>query len=346
MDRSHRKCPGSATVALLALGALLATSCGRPATDNRAAAGNGKPPADASTNDHASADTAPADETSDVAQPSDDAQTEVALAAQDPAPRTPEESSDQKPFAPPEPDATKAAADEPPSPFPRQIPLPPDTLDGGLAWINTGGPLELKALRGKFVLLDFWTYCCINCMHILPELKKLEAQFPNELVVIGVHSAKFETEEDSKNITDAVLRYEIEHPVVNDAKHTIWNRFGVESWPTAILIDPEGNAVYGQRGEFKAESFAALLNRALPYYRKKGTLDATPLRFDLAAYRADKTPLRFPRQGAGRRSGRSVVHRRQQSQSHHSREAGRHAARYDRLRRDRRGRRRLRRSEV
>ena len=126
--------------------------------------------------------------------------------------------------------------------------LSPDTLAGGVDWINTGGPLDLKALKGKFVLLDFWTYCCINCMHILPELKKLEATYPNQLVVIGVHSAKFETEEDTKNITDAVMRYEIEHPVVNDAKHTIWNRFGVESWPTAILIDPEGNAVYGTRG--------------------------------------------------------------------------------------------------
>ena len=67
------------------------------------------------------------------------------------------------------------------------------------------------------MILDFWTYCCINCMHILPELKKLEHAYPNEVVVIGVHSAKFETEQDSKNIHEAVLRYEIEHPVVNDA---------------------------------------------------------------------------------------------------------------------------------
>jgi thiol-disulfide isomerase/thioredoxin len=179
-------------------------------------------------------------------------------------------------------------------PFPRRFPLPPDALAGGVDWINTGGPLDLKALKGKFVLLDFWTYCCINCMHILPELKKLESQYPNQLVVIGVHSAKFETEEDTKNITDAVMRYEIAHPVVNDARHTIWNRFGVESWPTAILIDPEGNAVYGTRGEFKADVFGSVIKSALAYYRKKGTLDETPLRFDLAAYRSRPTPLRFP----------------------------------------------------
>jgi thiol-disulfide isomerase/thioredoxin/DNA-binding beta-propeller fold protein YncE len=178
------------------------------------------------------------------------------------------------------------------NPFPRRMVVP--DLAGGVDWINTAGPLELKDLRGKFVLLDFWTFCCINCMHILPELKKLEEEFPKELVVIGVHSAKFENEEDSKNITEAVLRYEIKHPVVNDAKHAIWNRYGVQSWPTAILIDPEGKAVYARSGEFKAAEFGTLIKQAIPYYRKKGTLDETPLRFDLAADRAVDTPLRFP----------------------------------------------------
>ena len=88
------------------------------------------------------------------------------------------------------------------------------------------------------MVLDFWTYCCINCIHVLPELKKLEKAYPNELVVIGVHSAKFETEQDSDNITEAVLRYEIEHPVVNDAGHSIWNRFSIRSWPSLVVIDP------------------------------------------------------------------------------------------------------------
>jgi len=80
-------------------------------------------------------------------------------------------------------------------------------LDGGVGWLNTPGPIDLKDLRGKFVLLDFWTYCCINCMHILPNLKQLEHAYPNEIVVIGVHSAKFAAEEDSKNIEDAINRY-------------------------------------------------------------------------------------------------------------------------------------------
>ena len=180
----------------------------------------------------------------------------------------------------------------PPHPFQQRIPAP--ELEGGVAWINTAGPVELRQLRGKFVLLDFWTYCCINCMHVLPELKKLEKKYPNELVVIGVHSAKFDEEKDSQNITDAAMRYEIEHPIVNDANHAIWNRYGVNSWPTMLLIDPEGNAVYMRGGEVPFETLDALLASALPYYKAKKSLDPTPLRFDLAAYKAEKTPLRYP----------------------------------------------------
>src|SRR5262245_14560079 len=86
----------------------------------------------------------------------------------------------------------------------------------GLEWLNTEKPVSLRELRGKVVLLDFWTYCCINCMHIIPDLKKLEAKYANQLVVIGVHSAKFTNEKGTENIRQAILRYELEHPVVND----------------------------------------------------------------------------------------------------------------------------------
>src|SRR5262249_6919567 len=113
-----------------------------------------------------------------------------------------------------------------------------------LVWLNTAGPIELHDLRGKFVLLDFWTYCCINCMHILPELHKLEQAWPKNLVVIGVHSAKFSTEQQTPNILAAIQRYKIEHPVINDAQHQLWQAFGVDVWPTVVLIDPEGNLVW------------------------------------------------------------------------------------------------------
>jgi thiol-disulfide isomerase/thioredoxin len=179
-----------------------------------------------------------------------------------------------------------------PHPFNTRLEAP--DFPKGLEWINTK-PLTKKDLKGKFVLLDFWTYCCINCMHILPELKKLEKQFPNELVVVGVHSAKFDTEKDKENILAAVLRYEIEHPVVNDAEHEIWNTFGINSWPTALLIDPEGNAVWGRSGEFKAEEVATVLKRGIPYYRDKKLLDdSKPFPLDLEAGKQPETPLRFP----------------------------------------------------
>ena len=168
------------------------------------------------------------------------------------------------------------------------------SLDGGVGWINTAGPIDVKDLHGKFVLLDFWTYCCINCMHIMPELKKLEHAYPNNLAVIGVHTAKFEAEQDSQNITDAVLRYEIEHPVVNDAHQAIWTRYQVGSWPTIALIDPEGYLIYMHGGETKAEVLDNFLKSAVPYYRSKKLLDERPLRFDLQQYHAVQTPLRFP----------------------------------------------------
>jgi thiol-disulfide isomerase/thioredoxin len=178
--------------------------------------------------------------------------------------------------------------------FPYQHRVACPELTGGVAWLNTAGPLELKDLRGKFVLLDFWTYCCINCMHILPELKKLEAAYPRELVVIGVHSAKFENEEDSKNIAEAIQRYDIEHPVINDAQHAIWNRFGINSWPSVLLIDPEGNLVWGRNGEVEFKMLDAVIKAGIPYYKRKGVLDETPLRFDLEANKAKQTPLRYP----------------------------------------------------
>src|ERR687890_1201906 len=91
-------------------------------------------------------------------------------------------------------------------------------ITGGRGWLNTDKPLSLAALKGKVVLLDFWTYGCVNCMHVIPDLKKLEAKYANQLVVVGVHSAKFENEKETENIRQIVVRYEIEHPVVNDAE--------------------------------------------------------------------------------------------------------------------------------
>ncbi len=177
--------------------------------------------------------------------------------------------------------------------FPYRFQLDFPDFPVGHEWINSQ-PLSKADLKGKFVLLDFWTYCCINCIHILPELKKLEREYANELVVIGVHCAKFEAEQDSENIKNAVLRYEIEHPVINDPNHEIWNALGVSSWPTLLLLDPEGNVVWGDTGEFEAKDVSAQIARGMAYYKAKGTLSEKPLKFDLEQHKVADTPLRFP----------------------------------------------------
>ncbi|NDB88148.1 MAG: hypothetical protein EB164_04345 [Thaumarchaeota archaeon] len=114
-------------------------------------------------------------------------------------------------------------------------------------WLNTDSALSLSKLRGHVVVLDFWTYCCINCMHTLPTLARLEKAYSGKPVVfVGVHSGKFFSEQETKNVQSAVLRYEIEHPVVVDRQMQIWQGFGVQAWPTIIILDPNGNVVYHQ----------------------------------------------------------------------------------------------------
>ncbi len=178
------------------------------------------------------------------------------------------------------------------NPFPGRFPAP--SLDGGVEWLNTSGPISLKDLRGKIVLLDFWTYCCINCIHVLPDLKYLEKKYDKQLVVIGVHAAKFTNEKETENIRRAILRYEIEHPVVNDANMTIARKYQFSSWPTLVLIDPEGNFVGQQPGEGNRDVFDDVIGKLVAYHRAKGTLDESPVRFALEREQTAPTPLRFP----------------------------------------------------
>jgi thiol-disulfide isomerase/thioredoxin len=168
-------------------------------------------------------------------------------------------------------------------------------LKGGMGWLNTAGPVHLADLRGKIVLLDFWTFCCINCIHTLPDLAKLEKKYANQLVVVGVHSAKFDNEKNSENIRKAILRYEIRHPVVNDANMTIWNNYGIMSWPTLVLIDPEGFVVGAGSGEGLYDALDKAIGNLIKEYREKKTLNEKPLRFELARLKEKGgSPLFFP----------------------------------------------------
>ncbi len=164
----------------------------------------------------------------------------------------------------------------------------------GLEWLNVDRPLSLGELRGKVVLLDFWTYCCINCMHIIPDLKRLEEKYAAELVVIGVHSAKFTTERETENIRQAILRYEIEHPVVNDSDLTAWRLYSVRAWPTVALIDPEGKLVGIRSGEGVFDAFDGMIARLVETFDAEGKIDRRPLQLALEQERMPASLLSFP----------------------------------------------------
>ncbi|XQQ05626.1 MAG: thioredoxin-like domain-containing protein [Leptolyngbya sp. IPPAS B-1204] len=167
--------------------------------------------------------------------------------------------------------------------------LPPD-----YDWLNTAQPLSLKQLRGRVVLLDFWTYCCINCLHILPDLHYLEQKYKDCLTVIGVHSAKFDNEKEVENIRQAILRYNIEHPVVVDRGFHLWQHYTVRAWPTVVVIDPEGYVVGAVSGEGKRDFLDELITKLIEEHKGKGTINVQELNQRLEKENAAIHPLAFP----------------------------------------------------
>ncbi len=163
-------------------------------------------------------------------------------------------------------------------------------------WFNVEQPLTLDGLRGKIVVLDFWTYGCINCIHMIPVLEQIEQKYADEVVVIGVHSAKFDNEGQSDNIRQIIRRYNLHHPVINDSDFEVWRSYGAQAWPTAMIIDPRGGLVARQSGEIPFTVFDQYLSEMIAYYDGLGTdeISREPLALALEGAGDPGTPLLFP----------------------------------------------------
>ncbi|MBY8850385.1 NHL domain-containing thioredoxin family protein [Saccharothrix sp. MB29] len=143
----------------------------------------------------------------------------------------------------------------------------------GRGWLNTGNrEIRLSDLRGKVVLLDFWSFCCINCLHVLDELRPLEAEFHDVLVTIGVHSPKFAHEAEAASLEAAVERYQVDHPVLDDPELTTWQNYAVKAWPTLVLVDPEGYVVHVAAGEGHLDALRQVVSEVVAEHDAKGTL--------------------------------------------------------------------------
>jgi sugar lactone lactonase YvrE len=190
--------------------------------------------------------------------------------------------------------ASTCMADDPPNPDDSRGRVRGPDFAGADGWLNTDKPVSIKDLKGQVVLIDFWTYCCINCMHVFPDLKFLEEKYKDKpVVVIGVHSGKFDQEKDAEHIRNAVLRHNISHPVAVDSEYAIWNQYGVRSWPSLMLIDPEGYVVGGLSGEGHRETLDTAIGKLLEIHGKKGTL-GKPLTFKTERQKFQSGTLEFP----------------------------------------------------
>ncbi|GIJ27711.1 hypothetical protein Vqi01_28730 [Micromonospora qiuiae] len=163
----------------------------------------------------------------------------------------------------------------------------------GRGWLNTGGrQLTLADLRGKITIADFWTFCCINCLHVLDELRPIEEKYADVLVVIGVHSPKFEHEKDPDALAAAVERYGVHHPVLDDPELDMWQQYAARAWPTLVVIDPEGYVVATMAGEGHAEGLVRLIDELIATHEAKSTLHRGDGPYVPPA--EPQTTLRFP----------------------------------------------------
>lgn len=176
----------------------------------------------------------------------------------------------------------------------------------GDVWLGTGGRrLSLTDLRGRVVLLDFWTLCCVNCHHVLAELRPIEAKYADVLTVVGVHSPKFEHEKDPAAVQAAMQRHDITHAVLNDPAMSTWQAYGVRAWPTLVLLDTQGEVVAEFSGEGHAHAIDARIAELVEEAERSGTLRRGQDVF--VAPTDPSTPYRQPGKALVLRDGRLVV---------------------------------------
>ncbi|MEV0473828.1 thioredoxin-like domain-containing protein [Streptomyces prunicolor] len=179
-------------------------------------------------------------------------------------------------------------------------------LTGKGGWLNTGEKqYTLADLRGRIVILDFWTFCCINCLHVLDELRELERKHRDTVVIIGVHSPKFVHEAEHQAVADAVERYGVEHPVLDDPELATWKQYAVRAWPTLVVIDPEGYVVAQHAGEGHAHAIERLVEELETEHAAKGTLRRGDGPY--VAPEPEPTVLRFPGKAIALPSGNFLV---------------------------------------
>lgn len=168
----------------------------------------------------------------------------------------------------------------------------PDFDREGLTWFNVAGPLTLADLKGRLVVLDFWTFCCVNCYHVHPTLKRLEHSLPAELAVIGIHCPKFDHERDPDYLAHAIARYGITHPVVHDPDMKLWDEYGIRAWPTLVFISPDGYVIGELAGEPHPDLLLQGIGDMARQFFARGELK--PKALDLAPISEAGGALRFP----------------------------------------------------
>ncbi|MEP7122334.1 MAG: thioredoxin-like domain-containing protein [Byssovorax sp.] len=196
--------------------------------------------------------------------------------------------------------AASTAGDLPPLPY-ALVALPAEKdrgdtpgFEGASAWINVDHPLTKDELRGRVVIVDFWTSCCINCLQTLPVLRAIEDRFRGRaLTVVGIHSPKFDEEKQAGRLQDVVRDNRLEHPIAVDGSMAIWRAWGVESWPTVAVLDVEGRAVWAASGEPALDELTSVVASALDEGQRAHKLARGPLR-GVRVEAGENGPLRYP----------------------------------------------------